>query len=479
MNDFKTLFLVLCFSGWAAVCLADKPNIVIFFIDDLGYKDLGCYGSEFYETPRIDALASSSVRFTQFYSAHPVCSPTRAALMTGKAPQRLGITQWIPQPSKVHLPAEEVSLGEAFQEAGYNTGYIGKWHLGSSDSQMPDQNGFDWCRAVNRAGQPASYFHPFTGREKDDIAYWDVPDMEGSQPGDYLTDGLTDHAIDFITLNRDKPFLLCLSHYAVHTPIQSPKALVKKYREKKMNVSDVDNEVDWEEEINDARTRIRQNDPSYGAMVENLDFNVGRVMDKLDDLGIRDNTIVVFTSDNGGLSTLRNRLGPTSVKPLRAGKGWCYEGGIRVPTMVSWSKTLQSGESSVPAITMDIYPTLLELAGLEPRPEQTLDGVSLVQALNRDSDSPFSTDRVLGWHYPHHHGGGHTPSSAIRDGQWKLIWKSDTDMYELYDLTNDVGESKNLVERNPKVALELKEKLAGWLDFTSQSESPSGPSGRE
>lgn len=465
---FLIVFYVLV---CASSCCADKPNIVIFFIDDMGYKDLGCYGSDFYETPCIDRLAMQSARFTQFYSAHPVCSPTRAALMTGKAPQRLGITQWIHQPSEIHLPSEEETLGEAFQAAGYDTGYIGKWHLGEKDSQMPAQNGFNWTKGVNRAGQPAHYFHPFQGKERNGIAYWDVPDMEDSQPGDYLTDGLTDHAIDFISAKRDKPFLLCFGHYAVHTPIQSPKPLIEKYKKKKADLFSDTPTVEASEERNQARSRVRQDDAAYAAMVENLDTNIGRVLDKLDELGIRNNTIIVFSSDNGGLSTLRNkRGGPTSVKPLRAGKAWCYEGGIRVPTLVSWPNKIPVRELTTPGITMDIYPTLAELAEIDVKPDQTIDGVSLASALTGEPDAKIN-QRVLGWHYPHPHSSGHQPSSSLREGDWKILWRSEQDQYELYNLDNDISESKDVAAENPEKLNELRNKLQAWLESTTQPQS--------
>jgi arylsulfatase A-like enzyme len=471
MNSFaklSQLFLAslfgLLFVGFS---FADKPNVLIFFIDDMGYHDLGCYGSEFYETPNIDRLAERSVQFTNFYSAHPVCSPTRASLMTGKAPQRLGITQWIPQPSKVHLPSDETTLGEAFQEAGYETGYIGKWHLGAKDENMPQSNGFGWTKAVNRAGQPASYYHPYSREKKNGIGYWDVPDMEDSQPGDYLTDHLTDHAIDFVTADRDKPFLLCFSHYAVHTPIQSPETLVEKYRLKSKEQFD-GSASELVAERNNAVTTTRQDDPAYAAMVENLDSNVGRVLDALERSGKSENTIIIFTSDNGGLTTLRKRGGPTSVKPLRAGKGWCYEGGIRVPTLISWPAVLQSNETAVPAITTDIFPTLLELAAIPSLPGQHLDGLSLAPWLNGQAD--FES-RVLGWHYPHNHGSGHTPSTAIRYGDWKLLWLSKPDEYELYNLAQDIGETNNLADSQPEKVKELSAKLKGWLERTKMSKA--------
>lgn len=450
--------------------LADRPNVVLFFIDDLGYMDLGCYGSSFYETPIIDALANQGVRFTDFYSANPVCSPTRAALMTGKAPQRVGITQWINQPNELHLPLEEATLGEAFASAGYQTGYIGKWHLGEKDNQLPREQGFTWMRGVNRAGQPGSYFFPFKRTRKNkpnSIAYWDVPDLEDKQEGDYLTDGLTDHAISFITENKDGPFFLCFAHYAVHTPIQAPESLVQKYRQKAEHLKFEG--PPFVNERNGAQTRMIQNDPTYAAMIENLDTNVGRVIQHLEKLSL-DNTIIVFTSDNGGLSTVK-RMGPTSCRPLRAGKGWTYEGGIRIPLLISWPNKIPSGVNSTPAITMDLYPTLLEMAGLALRPTQHLDGHSLLSSIEGEPDDALM-NRFLAWTYPHNHGSGHTPSNAIRSGNWKLIHRTDeqtpnAQRYELYNLAEDIGESRNLAVEHFEKTHELAKTLSQWIEKTT------------
>ncbi len=450
-----------------------KPNIVLFFIDDLGFMDLGCYGSSFYETPNIDALAARSVRFTDFYSANPVCSPTRAALMTGKAPQRVGITQWINQPNDIHLPLAEFTIGEAFANAGYETGYIGKWHLGEKDNQQPREQGFAWTRSVNRAGQPASYFFPFKRKPKKQnaVAYWDVPDLEDRKEGDYLTDCLTDQALSFITENKDRPFLLCFAHYAVHTPIQAPDSLVQKYKLKADQMNSTGPE--FIEERNGAKTRATQNNPTYAAMMENLDSNVGRVLDHLEKLDLK-NTIVIFTSDNGGLSTVK-RIGPTSCRPLRAGKGWTYEGGIRIPTLIAWPEKIKPGINSTPGITMDFYPTLLELAGLPLQPKQHLDGHSLVSTLNGEPDDKLK-DRFLAWTYPHNHGSGHTPSNAIRSGDWKLVHHTDDktpndQKYELYNLAEDIGETNNLAVKNFDKTLELAKSLSEWIAKTTPAPS--------
>ena len=450
-----------------------KPNVVIFFIDDLGYTDPVCYRQRlhtteaFYQTPNIDKLADQSVLFTDFYSAHPVCSPTRAALMTGKTPARVGITQWISQPSNIHLPLEEVTIGEAFAESGYRTGYLGKWHLGEKKTQLPSAQGFHWTRAVNRAGQPGSYFFPFKGKQVRGVGYWDVPDLDDCREGDYLNDKITDYAIDFIATNKSKPFLICISHYAVHTPIESPPELVERYKKKRSQHFDVAN-VERIYHMNNAHSRARQDDPAYAAMIENLDTNVGRVLDKLEQLRLRENTIVVFTSDNGGLTTIPiRRFAPTSVRPLRAGKGWNYEGGIRVPALISWPGQIEPAVSETPAITMDLYPTLLELTGMKPKPEQHLDGVSLVSALKNQPSVELSS-RFLAWHYPHSHGSRHTPSSAIRQGNWKLIHRTRPNKeIELYDLSKDLSETRNLAKAKPEKTKELLGLLDQWLESTN------------
>ncbi|MCH2181257.1 MAG: sulfatase [Mariniblastus sp.] len=466
---FVLLLLVTINRVGAADDSVARPNVLVLFVDDLGRHDLGCYGSEFYETPHIDRLARSGAQFAQFYSAHPVCSPTRAALMTGKVPQRVGITQWIPQPSNVHLPHAETTLAEAFQSAGYRTGYIGKWHLGEADHQQPLNHGFDWQRGVNRAGAPGSYFFPYRRKSNQQKKnYWDVPDFEDGQQGDYLTDHLTDAAIEFISEGGQSPFFLCLAHYAVHTPIQSPPALVRRFEQKRQTVYG-DTKAEVIPEKNNAGSRPRQDNPAYAAMVSNLDDNVGRLLKCLEDRQLLENTVVVLTSDNGGLSTLKNgRIGPTSCLPMRAGKGWNYEGGIGIPTLVSWPGHVPAGkEINDPAITMDLYPTLLDLVGLDLKPQQHLDGVSLAPLL-RGQDSPSTRERFLAWHYPHNHGSGHSPSSALRRGDYKLLLRRGQEAPELYHLGNDPGEQSNLSQQQPVLAAELSGLLETWLEETCQ-----------
>lgn len=467
------LFLNLspCFA-WSSTFLdndktkqsARKPNVIVFLIDDLGWKDLGCYGSTFYQTPNLDKLAASGVRFTQSYSANPVCSPTRAALLTGKAPQRVGITQWIHQPSDIHLPKEEITVAETFQKAGYKTGYIGKWHLGEKDDQLPNSNGFDWMKCVNRAGQPAHYFYPYKKKSKRGN-YWDVPDLEDGKKGEYLTDRLTDYANKFLEENQEKPFFLYMAHYAVHTPIQSPPELVKKYKEKRESVFGK-SKTPFAKEIYNTFSRGRQDQPAYAAMMENLDTNIGRIMKKVKDLGLEENTIIVFTSDNGGHCHLRGRNGYTSNKPLRSGKGWTFEGGIRIPTIIAWKGKIHPLVSDVPTISMDLYPTLLELTGQQLLPGQHLDGKSMVPAIEKKKSK--LKDRALFWTYPHRHGSGHRPSHAVRKGDWKLVWHQTTKKYELFNLKDDLGETKDLSDDNKELAIELKARLAAWLKGTKQ-----------
>lgn len=441
-----------------------KPNVVLFFVDDLGWADVGVNGSTFYETPNIDGLAKGGVNFTASYSANPVCSPTRAALMTGKAPQRLGITQWIHQPSKIHLKSEEVTIAESLQKHGYVTGYVGKWHIGEKDDQMPSAQGFSWMKAVNRAGQPASYYFPY--KRKGKKTFWNVPDLEDGKKGDYLTDSMTDLAIEFIDENKGKgkPFYLNFAHYAVHTPIQPPKDLVEKYKAKRQAMFG-DSETPKVAGRYGTFSRGRQDDPGYAAMMENLDMNVGRVVDHLEENDLLEDTMIIFTSDNGGLCNTK-RPAVNSNWPLRSGKAWMYEGGIRIPHIVSWKGKLSPRICDVPTITMDIFPTVLELAGLPLEKEHHLDGLSMKAAMMGEKDAAVD-ERFIAWTYPHKHSSGHQPSHGIRMGAWKLIRFEAGEKYELYNLLEDIGESKNLASGNPERVKEMDELLTNWLKETT------------
>jgi len=456
-----------------------KPNVVVIFTDDLGWTDLSCYGSSFYETPHIDDLAKQGAVFRNAYSACNVCSPTRAALMTGKYPQRVGFTDWLnpdnahgPNSASTAIPASETTLGEAFQQAGYRTGYIGKWHLGPLEHAMPKQQGFDWHMASAEHGYPGSYFFPY--KRGKGFETGDVPDLEDGQEGNYLTDVLTTKAIGFLkeTVKQgDKPFFFILGHYAVHRPIEAPEKLVTKYDAKHKRVYG-DKPLKSPPEKGESYNRGRQGDTTYAGMVESLDTNVGRVVATLEELGILDDTIIVFTSDNGGESNSDNGTppAPTSNLPLRAGKGWNYEGGIRVPTFITWPSTISPMSSNEAVITMDIFPTLLELAGLDSLPEQHIDGRSLVPLISGETDSlqrPF-----LAWRKPHTRRAS-LPSAAILQDGWKLVHDlGDQENAELYNLESDVGEEKNLTTEQPKRVQSMLKTLNQWVEDTQPEKTP-------
>ncbi|MBI9019363.1 MAG: sulfatase [Phycisphaerae bacterium] len=442
-----------------------KPNFLFILIDDMGWNDIGCYGSKFHETPNIDKLAASGMRFTDAYAAHPVCSPTRASIMTGKNPARLKITDWIGAGKhkrqlisadyKHQMALEETTIAEALKDAGYSTGFIGKWHLGETEEFYPQHQGFDLNIAGHKAGSPGSYFYPY----KNNRGYNSVPDLDEGQPGEYLTDRLTDESIKFLKANKDKPFLLYLSHYAVHTPLMSKEELTNKYKKKlEEQVAPPSSPID---EHGWGKTRTAQDNPVYAGMVQSVDESIGRLTQTLKELDLEDNTIIIFMSDNGGLTTLPNNPGPTSVLPLRAGKGWCFEGGIREPMIIRWPKVVKPGATcSTPVISMDFYPTMLEMAGLPLMPKQHIDGKSIVPLLKQSGN----IDReALYWHYPHYHGSGHRPSSAIRMDNYKLIHFYEDDHVELYNLKDDMGERKDLAKPKPDIAKKLKNKLQGYL----------------
>ena len=452
---------------------AGKPNVVVVFVDDLGWSDLSCYGSKFHETPNIDRLAKQGAMFTRAYASCCVCSPTRASLMTGKYPQRVGFTDFL-NPSKrtgrnsaaTHIPVAETTIGEAFQQAGYRTGYIGKWHVGSEKIGMPKQHGFDWQMATARHGLPASYFFPYK-RKRPSSA--DVPDLEDGKPGDYLTDALTDKGIGFIketVKEGKKPFFFIFGHYAVHTPIQAPKKLVEKYAAKKKRMYGT-TPLKMRPERLKQQVPLRQQNPTYAAMLENVDTNVGKVIDALDELGVTKDTIIVFTSDNGGSCMPKSR--PTSNYPLRASKGFNYEGGIRIPTFITWPGNISAAESSEPVITMDIYPTLLELTGCRQLPKQTLDGRSLVPLIRggkKTLDRPF-----LAWWFPHPNGHKRLPCQAILKDGWKLVHYIKLNETELYNLDKDVGEKNDLAKTQPERTRELLATLNQWVEETREKDA--------
>ncbi|MEX1114698.1 MAG: sulfatase [Akkermansiaceae bacterium] len=421
---YSLLLCALCGFSTAAATSARKPNIVFFLIDDMGWRDLGCCGSTFYKTPNIDRLAADGMRFMDAYAAAPVCSPTRAGLLTGKYPARLHLTHvvgFITQPNTQllapnwtqHLPLEEVTFAETLKEGGYATAHFGKWHLGDA-AFGPDKQGFDV----------------------------QVADTRDKNRRDKNVTQLTDAAIEFMQSHAKEPFLAYLCHHTVHVPFEADEALTKAYRKQ--------------------APRTGQNNPTMAAMIEVLDQSVGRVLKALDALGIADNTIIIFTSDNGGLSSVRQGKGmvtATDNAPARAGKATLYEGGTRVPLIIKWPGVTPAGStSSVPVISNDLYPTLLDMAGLPSRPAQHRDGLSLAPLLKATGTLNRG---ALFWHFPHYHSGV-KPAGSLRAGDWKLIESFEDKQIELYNLKDDIGEQRNLAAKLPEKAAALRKMLHDW-----------------
>ncbi len=442
----------------------DRPNFVFFLVDDLGWRDLGCYGSTFYETPNVDQLAASGMRFTNAYAACPVCSPTRASIVTGKYPQRVGVTDYInpagrnqpqawrrntrllPAPYRDRLALGEVTIAEALKQAGYATFFAGKWHLGP-EGFYPENQGFDINRGGCERGGPyggKKYFSPYGN-----------PRLSDGPPGEHLPDRLATETCRFIEANRKGPFLAYFSFYSVHTPLMAREDLKRKYQQKAARLH-VDGPI-WGQE-GSRKVRLVQNHAVYAGMVEAMDLAVGKVLAKLDELNLADNTVVFFMSDNGGLSTSEGH--PTSNLPLRAGKGWLYEGGIREPMIIRWPGVTEPGSvCNEPVVSTDFYPTILQIAGLPPRPEQHCDGVSLVPLLRGEGHLP---PRPLFWHYPHYGNQGGAPGGAVRVGPWKLIEWYEDGRVELFHLDNDLSEQHNLAEEHPEKVRELLALLRTW-----------------
>jgi len=450
--------------GRVEIPMTKRPNIIFILLDDLGWRDLGCYGSSFYETPNLDRLAAEGISFTNAYAAAPVCSPTRASILTGKYPATVGVTQYIgghavgklcDVPYFHVLPRQEISLARALKEhGGYQTWHVGKWHLGERETR-PEQHGFDVNLGGCGWGSPKyGYFSPYH-----------CPALTDGPPGEYLTDRLTDEAMKLIRSSGDAPFFLNLWHYAVHTPIQAPEALVEKYRRKaaalgldKINPIEEGDFFPCEHKKTQRIQRRRiQSDPAYAAMVENLDWNIGRLLHALEESGKAKETIVIFTSDNGGLATAEGS--PTSNAPLAEGKGWMYEGGTREPLLIRWPGVIAAGSRTDATVTSpDFYPTLLEAAGLEAMPRQHLDGVSFLPVLKGDA---FERGPIF-WHYPHYSNQGGTPGCSVREGAWKLIEFFEDGRCELYNLVEDVSEERDLAASEGDKVKELKGKLDAW-----------------
>jgi uncharacterized sulfatase len=401
-----------------------KPNIVFILIDDMGWPDVACYGHKFHETPNIDRLARQGMKFTDAYAACPVCSPTRASIMAGQYPARVGITDFIPghwrpyeklivPENRLQLPLESVTIGEVLKEQGYATCYIGKWHLGGG-GYSPDKQGFD--KVV----------------------------MGVKNQNDKQVSGFTDKAIEFIEDKKQEPFFLYLSHHSVHIKLEAPQKLVDKYKRKLKPAAGVNN-------------------PVYAAMVEHLDTHTGRILKKLDDLDLAERTIVIFFSDNGGLREAyggyrgKRQIVSTNA-PLRDEKGTVYEGGVREPLIVRWPGVVKPGTTcSVPVTSVDFYPTFLQIVGAKRDPKHALDGETILPLLRQTGT--LERDAIY-WHYPHYH---HSrPAGAIREGDWKLIEFFEDGQLELYNLKRDIGEKNNLAPKMPEKAAELQQKLAKW-----------------
>lgn len=424
-----------------------KPNIVFIMVDDMGWKDPGFMGSDYHETPCIDKLASEGIIFTNAYANAPNCAPSRACFLSGQYVPRHGIftvnsaergsakkRKLIPPKNKTELNGNVITIAEALKSEGYSTCHIGKWHLGDDNKTSPEAQGFDVNIAGDHRGHPKTYFGPFN-----------MTNLTTDIPNEYLTDRLTDEAVKYIRTHNKEPFFLYFSHYSVHTPLQAKDSLIEKYKQKSVGKL--------------------HNNPTYAAMVESTDQSVGRVLEELEKQGISDNTIVVFFSDNGG-------YGPaTSMAPLKGSKGMLYEGGIREPLIIRWpQKIKQPGKCDEPVIGTDFYPTFLEVAGAK-KSSQILDGISLLPLLV-DKNASLNRESLV-WHFPAYLQGyrgmkdsmGYwrtTPASAIRKGDWKLIEFFEEGKLELYNLKEDIGESKNLADTYPNKLQELYIDLKTW-----------------
>jgi arylsulfatase A len=499
-----SLLLAVCIAAPAIRADERLPNVVFFLVDDLGWRDLGCYGSSFYETPHIDRFATEGVRLTQAYAACHVCSPTRASIMTGKYPARLQFTDWLPgrrdfafqrltnAPTRQQLAFEEITLAEALRQHGYVTGHFGKWHLGE-DPSGPLSHGFDvQIPRWNKGWPNAGYHAPFRLQGLADA------------PGQYLTDRLTDEALKFVEQHRDQPFFLYLSHFAVHDPIQGGPDLVKKYQDRLQGRTPSNAGPDFVLEGNpdspdplspDAiaelqsheayrgyqvlpqrmvKIKQQQDNAAFAAMIESMDESFGRLLARLDELQLSDDTIVIFFSDNGGMSAANfgrpdriiaadqlDSAYSTSNLPLRGGKGWLYEGGIRVPMLIRWPRHGASGvECDVPVISTDFYPSILEMIGVDALPAQHLDGVSFAPLLRGQT----SLDRAaIYWHFPHYSNHGmQSPGGAIRCGDYKLLEYFENGTVQLFNLREDVGEQFDLAPQLPETAARLRKMLHDW-----------------
>lgn len=447
-----------------------KPNFLFIFIDDMGWRDLACTGSSFYETPNLDRMCRQGMKFENAYASCPVCSPSRASFLTGKYPARLGVTDWIDTggnchplkgrlidaPYIKHMPAGEYTVAQALADAGYHTWHVGKWHLGTRE-YYPEQFGFERNIGGCFWGNPyQGYFAPYG-----------IETLEEGPEGEYLTDRLTDEALTLLRDHRkeEQPFFMNLCYYAVHTPIQAKKEDIERFEKKKKRLG-LDKGADFIEgekfrTVDKAGKRVVrrviQSDPVYAAMIWNLDWNIGRILDELEESGRAENTVVVFTSDNGGLATAEGS--PTCNAPAAEGKGWMYEGGLRVPLLVRYPAMIRAGSCCQTAVTTtDFYPTFLELAGVALKKGCASDGRSMVPMFLEKNVK----ERPIFWHYPHYGNQGGQPGAAVLLGKDKFIEFYENQKEELYDLNMDLSETHNLIEKYPEKAAELREVLHQW-----------------
>lgn len=473
MDRLKLIFAVLLAVVWCSCQTTrqkeKKPNVVLIVADDLGWMDLGYTGSTFYETPNIDALAASGMIFTDAYAASPVCSPTRSSIMSGKTPARTKNTDWFgaPQPGDPfpgwmghkdrtmepasyleHMPLEEITIAEALRDNGYKTFIAGKWHLGHEEEYWPENQGFD----INKGGFAMG--HPPLNDEYDGyFSPYGNPRLSDGPKGEYLPYRLVDETTKFIQNNKNSAFFIYYPLYLVHTPLQAREELIAKYQQKRDSLELGDEFVDF----GDRKLRTNQSNVVYAAMVEAMDAAIGRVAEELKAAGVDDNTIIIFTADNGGLST---NSAPTSNLPLKGGKGWMYEGGLREPMFVVWPGiTKPESKCNEPVVTTDFYKTIVDMTRIA-QPEQKTDGESLVPLLKQTDG--FVRKSVC-WHYPHYSPQGGKPASAIRSGDWKLIKNYETNQVELYNLKDDIGETNNRSEIEVELTQQLEKELEVWL----------------
>lgn len=449
-----------------------SPNVLFFIADDLGWMDLGCYGSKFYESPNIDQLAREGMLFTNAYAACPVSSPTRAAFQTGRYPARIGITDWIPgnyykgaskglidknapalPPENVlNLPLSEITIGEMLKTKGYKTAHIGKWHLAEDSLNFPQYQGYDLNIGGCAKGHPNGYFAPYNN-----------PYLPDGPQGEYLTDRLGDECVKVLQQFQHQPFFISYQFYQVHLPLTGKPDKVQYFKDKAKQIgldaikNEINNYADFNKtlpfSLKKYKEKLVQNNPVYAAMIASMDENVGKVIAELKRLGLYDNTIIIFTSDNGGLT------GPTTNLPLRAGKGFLYEGGVREPLIAKWNGHFPTGQVSNTLVsTVDYFPTILDLLGISASKNVAIDGVSIKPALEGKNQHRGP----IFWHYPHYHGDGGRPAGAIRKGDFKLIEFFDTGEIELYNLKTDISERTNLAKSNTQMAHHLLKKLRKW-----------------